>query len=72
MNSRVKALSQSRAILSEKAKSAEKDKARLLALVKHEILDEGVVAEALEKVGKMQAEAGGRLALMLLVARRRL
>jgi len=53
-NSRVKALSQSRAQLSEKVKSAEDDKARLLSLLRNEILDEGVIAEASEKMIKLQ------------------
>jgi hypothetical protein len=54
MNSRVKALSQSRIQLAEKVKSAEEDKARLLALLRNEILDESVIAEASEKVTKLQ------------------
>ena len=56
MNTRVKALSQSRVQLSEKVKQSEKDKARLLAFVKNEILDEDVIAEATEKVTKLQQQ----------------
>ena len=57
MNTRVKALSQSRIQLSEKVKQTEKDKARLLALVKNEILDENVIAEATEKCIKLQQQS---------------
>lgn len=56
MNARVKALSQSRVQLSEKVKSAEEDKARLLTLLRNEILDEGVIAEASEKMNKLQQQ----------------
>ena len=50
MNTRVKALSQSRVQLSDKVKSVENEKARLLNLLKTEILDEMVLADAAEKV----------------------
>ena len=56
MNGRVKALSQSRTQLAEKVKSIESDKDRLLALLKNEILDEGVIAEAVEKVTKLTSQ----------------
>ncbi|KAL3816306.1 hypothetical protein ACHAXA_011067 [Cyclostephanos tholiformis] len=58
MNSRVKALSQSRVQLAEKIKSVEEDKARLLALIRNEILDESVIAEATEKMTKLQQQQG--------------
>ena len=50
MNTRVKALSQSRVQLSDKVKSVENEKARLLNLLKTEILDEMVLEDAAEKV----------------------
>lgn len=56
MNGRVKVLSQSRTQLAEKVKSIESDKDRLLALLKNEILDEGVIAEAIEKVTKLTSQ----------------
>ena len=49
MNSRVKALSQSRVQLAAHVKAAERDKNRLMHLVKNEILDEGVIMEASDR-----------------------
>ena len=56
MNGWVKGLSQSRTQLAEKVKSIESDKDRLLALLKNEILDEGVITEAVEKVTKLTSQ----------------
>ena len=56
MNTRVKALSQSRVQLSKKVKSAEEDKARLLTLLRNKILNEGVIAEASKKMNKVQQQ----------------
>lgn len=55
MNARVKALSQSRTQLAEKVKLAERDKTRLISLVKNEIVGEADYLEAMQKIEKLQS-----------------
>lgn len=53
MNTRVKALSTSRAQLTEKVQKAERDKLRLINLVKNEIVGEADYNEAFQKMEKL-------------------
>lgn len=59
MNTRVKALSQSRIQLADKVQAAERDKARLLALVKGEIVGEADYEEAKDRLETMRQSQGG-------------
>lgn len=59
MNTRVKALSQSRIQLADKVQAAERDKARLLALVKGEIVGEADYEEAKDRLETLRQSQGG-------------
>eukprot|EP00970_Alexandrium_tamarense_P010010 scaffold1990_cov196-Alexandrium_tamarense.AAC.9 len=59
MNTRVKTLSQSRIQLADKVQTAERDKARLLALVKGEIVGEADYEEAKDRLETMRQSQGG-------------
>ena len=62
MNKKVKALSQLRAALTDRVKSAEGDKARLLEMMKKEILTEVDLVEAAQKAAVQNAESAHRMA----------
>ena len=59
MNTRVKTLSQSRIQLADKVQAGERDKARLLALVKGEIVGEADYEEAKDRLETMRQSQGG-------------